>query len=804
LSGSRVTGGITHIARPAADVFPAEPSREALVSVWELVRERLSGADRLLRLAGGLMAVAVVWFAVNVVTPVGPAMLLWLPIPLGAAVLTAVFWRTSRSPDLPPPTRRFWRQLTGVVVLVGVASTAQAIEVLAKPELGGTYTGPVMLTLDGAAMLLIIYALYRLPLGAQTLGEQVRLVLDASTVMLATAVFMWHFQTRPVLGTGNNGALIASLALTVLSMVAVFAVAKVMLAGYTFIDGKGLRLLAVAMFIGAMAPASQPLLATVDPRLSAMQVGIPAVFFFGAWAGERQRVTTSGPRGRGAPEERRRSFSVLPYCAVAAVDVLLIYVSWFDRADEAVVVGVAVLLTALVVLRQITAFRDNGQLLRRLNHGATHDALTQLPNRVYFHSRLQKAVSGPGDRPVAVALIDLDDFKEVNDTLGHEIGDLLLIAVAQRLNGCVRAEDTVARLGGDEFVVVLEGADPAAADLAAERMIEALRPPVTADGHELSIRASIGIADGRTGDEPSVLLRRADIAMYAAKNVSGTAYLHYRPEMAAGGNDQAHLGAELRDAIGAGQLFLLYQPIVALDDRRVVGAEALVRWAHPTRGTLAPDAFIPLAERTGLIVPLGQWVLRTAVRQLAEWITEHGDRAPEALNVNVSARDLREPGFAGGVKALLDEYGVPADRLVLEITETTALEPGQSVANLHQLRGYGVRVSLDDFGTGYSTLTLLHDCPIDEIKLDRAFTQAQLDGRAPIAAAVTHLAQALGLHSVAEGVETAEQAEQLRSLGYPAAQGYWFARPMTADRFGDVLVTDRSLRPGAAEWQMSA
>jgi EAL domain-containing protein (putative c-di-GMP-specific phosphodiesterase class I) len=274
--------------------------------------------------------------------------------------------------------------------------------------------------------------------------------------------------------------------------------------------------------------------------------------------------------------------------------------------------------------------------------------------------------------------------------------------------------------------------------------------------------------------------------------------------MAAGGNDQAHLGAELRDAIGAGQLFLLYQPIVALDDRRVVGAEALVRWAHPTRGALSPDAFIPLAERTGLIVPLGQWVLRTAVRQLAEWITEHGDRAPETLNVNVSARDLRETGFAGGVKALLDEYGVPADRLVLEITETTALEPGQSVATLHQLRGYGVRVSLDDFGTGYSTLTLLHDCPIDEIKLDRAFSQAQLDGRAPIAAAVTHLAQALGLHSVAEGVETAEQAEQLRSLGYPAAQGYWFARPMTADQFGDVLVADRSLRPGAAEWQMSA
>jgi len=458
----------------------------------------------------------------------------------------------------------------------------------------------------------------------------------------------------------------------------------------------------------------------------------------------------------------------------------------------------AVLLTAVVVLRQILAFRDNNQLLDRLNHGATHDALTQLPNRVHFHRRLRKALRSPGDRPVAVALIDLDDFKEVNDTLGHEIGDLLLIAVAQRLNGCIRAEDTVARLGGDEFVVVLDGADPAAADLAAERMIEALRPPVLADGHELPVRASIGIADGRTGDEPTVLLRRADIAMYAAKNLPGTAHLHYDPEMTGAASNHAHLGAELRDAIGNGRLFLLYQPIVALDDGRLLGAEALIRWAHPVHGMLAPDSFIPVAERTGLIVPLGRWVLRTAVRQLANWIAVYGDRAPGVLNVNISARDLREPGFADGVKALLDEYGIPADRMVLEITETMALEPGQSVVNLEQLRGYGIRVSLDDFGTGHSTLTLLHDCPIDEIKLDRSFTQAEIDGRVPVAAAVIHLAQALGLHAVAEGVETAEQAEQLLALGYTAAQGYRFARPMTADRFDVLLVRARSLTPEPA------
>jgi diguanylate cyclase (GGDEF)-like protein len=467
------------------------------------------------------------------------------------------------------------------------------------------------------------------------------------------------------------------------------------------------------------------------------------------------------------------------------------------------VVGAAVLTTALVVLRQLTALRDNGRLLARLDHGATHDALTQLPNRVLFHTRLLKALKTPGDRPVAVALIDLDDFKEVNDTLGHEVGDLLLIGVARRLQGCVRAEDTVARLGGDEFVVVLDDADPEAADQAAERMMNALRQPVYADGHELPIRASIGIADGRTGDEASVLLRHADIAMYAAKNLTGTAYLHYDTDMAATSTEHAHLGAELRQAIAEGQLFLLYQPIVALDDGRIIGSEALVRWAHPTRGTLAPDSFIPIAERTGLIVPLGRWVMRTAFEQLASWIAEHGDAAPGVLNVNVSARDLREPDFAEGVAALLAEFGLAADRIVLEITETMAVEGGQSIVGLHRLRALGLRVSLDDFGTGHSTLTLLHDCPIDEIKLDRSFTQAEIDGRPPVSAAVIHLAQALGLHAVAEGVETAEQAEQLLSLGYIAAQGYYFARPMPAARFGELLHAAAPLLPEPA-WQMTA
>ena len=484
---------------------------------------------------------------------------------------------------------------------------------------------------------------------------------------------------------------------------------------------------------------------------------------------------------------------MLPYVAVAAVDALLVLVSWDGNpTDDKIVVTTVVVLTALVVLRQVTAFQENARLLDRLDHGANHDALTQLPNRFLFHKRLESALSTEASHPVGVALIDLDDFKEVNDTLGHEVGDLLLIAVAQRLNDCVRAGDTVARLGGDEFVVVLDDADPEAADRAAERMIEALRLPVLADGHELPIRASIGIADGHSGDDASLLLRHADIAMYAAKNLPGTAYLHYVEAMAAAGAGHAHLGAELREAIHSEQLFLLYQPIVSLDDGRLMGAEALVRWAHPVHGTLAPDTFIPVAERTGLIVPLGRWVMRTAFGQLAVWLREYGPAAPGILNVNISARDLREEGSAADVAALLSECGVPAERVTLEITETMALEPGQSIETLHQLRTLGLRVSLDDFGTGHSTLTLLHDCPIDEIKLDRSFTQAEVDGRVPMAAAVIHLAQALGLHAVAEGVETVEQAEQLLALGYIAGPGLSF-RPPDAGRADRRPADDRGI-----------
>jgi diguanylate cyclase (GGDEF)-like protein len=497
------------------------------------------------RACGYLAAAAAVWFLVSMIHPVGPPALLWITIPLYGPLLCWAFWQTSRGPDLPAASRRFWRHLTPVPLLVGAGQTAQAIDVLRHPQRGGAYTGPVLLVFDGVALLILIYALVRLPTGGRDRSGVLRVLLDAATVMFAFGVFIWHFNTRPMVGTAPSEEVAYSLLLVLLSLLAVFALAKVLLSDHEgVIDSGALRTLGAAILVGGLVPMLQPLLSILDGRLYALQISIPAVFYLGAKAAAHQRGAVWQP-GRGAGQ-RRRPFSLLPYSAVAAADALLLWAACVDLADIVVVAGAAVALTALVVTRQILALRDNGRLVAQLDHGATHDALTGLPNRVLFHRRLQLALEAPDDRPVSVVLIDLDDFKEVNDTLGHEVGDLLLVALARRLAACVATGDTVARLGGDEFVMVLDGCDPAGAGRVADRITATLREPVLADGYELAIRASIGIAHGRRRDEPSILLRQADIAMYAAKKVPGTAYLHYHAQMAVVGRDGAGRVAEPR------------------------------------------------------------------------------------------------------------------------------------------------------------------------------------------------------------------------------------------------------------------
>ena len=411
----------------------------------------------------------------------------------------------------------------------------------------------------------------------------------------------------------------------------------------------------------------------------------------------------------------------------------------------------------------------------QVKHQAAHDALTGLANRALFGDLLGSTLKrGVG---VSVLFVDLDDFKAVNDSLGHAVGDDLLAAVSARLAACMRAGDTVARLGGDEFAVLIEGADERAAVQTAERLIAALAMPLALPGTTVTVRASIGIAvtPPGTGDAGDVL-RNADVAMYAAKEAGKGRLAVFEPGMHTRALDLIEQEHDLREAIAQDQFVLRYQPVVELASGRMVGAEALVRWRHPTRGLLSPSEFIPLAESTGIVVDLGQSILDKACRQAMGW----REGADLRVGVNLSARQLADPGLTGQVAATLEATGLPAERLVLEITETALLNSAPDRV-LTELRELGARIALDDFGTGYSSLEHLQRFPVDSIKIDKVFVDRVAGGLrdSALARAIVQLGQTMGLATVAEGVETADQAAVLRELGCGYGQGYFFAKPMS-------------------------
>jgi diguanylate cyclase (GGDEF)-like protein/PAS domain S-box-containing protein len=433
------------------------------------------------------------------------------------------------------------------------------------------------------------------------------------------------------------------------------------------------------------------------------------------------------------------------------------------------------------VITDITARRA---LEAELTRQAFEDSLTGLANRARLRAGVEGALARaePGQQP-AVLLVDLDNFKHVNDSLGHAAGDRLLAEVAGRLLNATRGSDTVARLGGDEFAVLLGGVrGDDEATLVAGRVVAALRTPFPLQGHEIRLGASVGIAVAAAGDAPDDLLRNADLALYRAKAQGKGGHALFAPEMHAAAVERLELESELRRAVDEQQLVLHYQPVVDLASRGAVGVEALVRWRHPERGMVSPAAFVPLAEATGLIVPLGRWVLAEACRAAAAWNAERAPgAAPLSVAVNVSGRQLQDPGLLEDVTAALDASALPAACLVVEVTESMLLDNLEAACGrLEALRALGVRVSLDDFGTGYSSLAYLQRLPVDVLKIDRAFTsQVAAGGRsAAFARAVLTFAGALGLRTVAEGVETEAQHDELRALGCDLGQGFLYARPL--------------------------
>jgi diguanylate cyclase (GGDEF)-like protein/PAS domain S-box-containing protein len=436
------------------------------------------------------------------------------------------------------------------------------------------------------------------------------------------------------------------------------------------------------------------------------------------------------------------------------------------------------------------------RLEEELTRQAFHDGLTELPNRALFRDRLDQAVARSvrtGDG-FAVLLVDLDKFKQVNDSLGHDAGDLMLQEVARRFVDVTRPSDTLARLGGDEFALLLEGANQPGAVALADRLIEQLQEPVTIAGRELEARASIGIVLHTGGPgKGEELMRHADLAMYAAKEAGRGSYEVFRFEMAREFGELLGLERELRLGLQRKEFKVHYQAEVDLQTHGIVGVEALARWHSPTRGSVPPDQFIPIAEANGLILPLGEFVLRTACAQTAEWLRDGVLPEKFVTWVNVSGYQLNAGGIAELVHEVLEETGLPPHMLGLEVTETAIVVDGptgdRTRVELQQLRNRGVRIAIDDFGTGVSSLGQLRRFPVDMIKVDRSFIQGvdHDNKNAAIAANLVSLAHALGLIAVAEGIESPGQLASMRDVDCDLAQGYLFARPVSAEQIGDLL-----------------
>jgi diguanylate cyclase (GGDEF)-like protein len=757
---------------------------------------------RYLTAAALVAATGTLWCVAFLTVGAGTEALAYLFAPLGGVFAVGSVQHLIRGGGLNPVARRFWRVVLGAVAVITAGYAWLAVDMLAHAAQAHTRSMPV----PAAAMVAIgfgaaIWAVARVPVVTTGGVERWRVTLDRTIAFLGCAAVLWYVGLAPMLSAREPWSRQAMVLVGLAFVVTLGAATKVSYVAGGPVDRTAIRLMAaggggVAAVVAVLAvrfgyAGSVPAQAIVMPLA-------PVLVTLAVAAQWRADLRLRRDQGRGGV--------LLPYLAVVAVDVPLIAMafgaplSWPGR----VVVVAAVVVTALVTVRQFLAFRENELLLHntriqeeRLQYEVGHDGLTGLANRALFRGRLTTVLSRT-DR-ASVLLVDLDDFKTVNDLLGHGVGDRLLVAVAQLLLGVVGDDGLPVRVGGDEFAVLLTGAGADPEELAG-RLLAALSQPI--GEYRLLVQASIGIADAAPGATVDSVLRDADVAMYTAKQRGKASFVRYVDGMGEPVLAHMQLGGELRRALDERELRVVYQPILRLADRRVVGVEALVRWHHPTRGMISPAEFIPAAERTGLIVPLGRFVLRETCHQAAAWLARFGPDALQETGVNVSARQLHDPDFVTDVTAALTDSGLPCTRLVLEVTESAVLRGQQVSRTLYELDRMGIRLALDDFGTGESSLSLLRAFPAAVVKLDKSFVDgieiddgqpAAADARQAVARAVIQLANALGLDTVAEGVESAEQAAVLGELGYTVGQGYHLARPMPADEVSRLLARQQYL-----------
>jgi diguanylate cyclase (GGDEF)-like protein len=711
--------------------------------------------------------------------------------------------------------RRFWILLGASAAAWGVGQT---IWTLYETGLGREVPFPSWADAGYlAAVPLAVAALLVLPAAAQSMAGLLRIVLDGVMVALALFCTSWILVLGQLFAAGGDNLLstILSLAYPVGDVVTItmliFALLRARQGGEA--ARQPLYLIGLGLTGIALADSGFVYLTSQTSYTSGSFIDIGwfagfAVLFVAARRPERPVAAAEAERGL-----RFVSSLSVPYTPVVIMATTVLFQHLRGEALDGTATFTAMAVLLLIVLRQVLTLRENLALVRNLEerverrtadhrrlqeelaHQAFHDSLTGLANRALFKDRVEHALTRlqRRRRPLAVFFLDLDRFKAINDSFGHASGDALLIAVSRRLRDCVRAEDTVARLGGDEFAVLVENlAGDAEVRIVADRVKEAFRDPIVIDGRELAVAASIGIALSEAGAETADdLLRNADLAMYRAKAAGGGAR-QYIPEMHAGMIERLELESDLRQALAREQLYLVYQPIVDLQTGRLSGAEALLRWQHPTRGVVSPADFIPVAESSGMIVPIGEWVLRQACRDARRWDEIPGGEAL-SVSVNLSGRQLQTSELPSVVPHALLEAGLAPGRLTLEMTESVLIDRSdEMLALLHELRRIGVRLAIDDFGTGYSSLSYLHRFPVDIVKVDRSFVES-LTGEADeisLAESIIRIGQGLRVTTVAEGIEDTTQLEALQRLGCDHGQGYYFARPMSAADF-EAYIAER-------------
>jgi diguanylate cyclase (GGDEF)-like protein len=708
--------------------------------------------------------------------------------------------RAATHPALTAAQRRPWWLVTGSFAALWLASVGFAIYAVSDDD---NLPLSRALSTGGRIAFVLVLLVGLLMFAAEPMTGRAgwKLAMDVTTVIGAGLMLTWYFLVGPAITEPTRSA--ADMIVPVGDLVLILGVCTMMMRGAVLSGRRPLTLLlagtvtylAVDFYLALEELGNGPMFR--DHRVADALIPAPLFFMLAAAVEQiRQAGRPLGPaRGQAKPRMHRPHDSGLIYAALLFGYGVLAYAAWAAGVAHwwGLVAG-GVVMTVGVIVRQILTLRENQALL-------VTDRLTGVANRMKLRDALSRSAQRAkrDGRPTSVLLLDLDGFKHVNDTYGHDAGDQVLIAFATVLTGSVRAGDLVARLGGDEFAVLLDGVDDvAAATAVADRILANLETPVLVAGGERQLRTSIGVAlssfpDGAGPAAERDLLHSADVAMYVAKRRRTHGWQVYVEGSMELGRELAVLGDELGYAVREGEMRVEYQPIVALSSGDLAGMEALARWHHPARGIVPPATFIPLAEETGHIHEIGAWVLEQACVQVKEW----QDRLPPGrglyLSVNVSGMQLERPRFAAEVIEMLDRVGYDPTRLVLEVTESALVNEATALTHLTELRTLGVRVAVDDFGTGYSSLRYLSRLPVDILKIDRSFV-AELNGDpagAAVAEAVIRLGQVLRLDTVAEGIEQPAQATELMQLGCDNAQGYHFAEPLAADVM-DALVTRAS------------